>query len=365
MNLLNKENNNYIEFDGIKNKSSQTNHYNNFNLLRLFAALQVVYSHSISHLEIKNEYLIAFSDFISYFPGVPIFFLISGYLISMSYDKNPNIKEYTKNRVLRIIPGLYVNFLIGLIVLWYFDQFSDISLVSILPWIVSQLTLFQFYNPEFIRDFGVGVINGSLWTISVELVFYMILPFIYVFLKKDFYRRFIVLMIISLFFYFFITNISTKTFIYERLIGVSILPYLFYFLIGLYVYKYKDTLIKYLENKVILYAFLYAFIVFLSVDNFAYLVLKQFVYALFIFSFVFSYKKLSYTLMKHNDFTYGIYIYHMLVVNIFIQLGYMGGVENLFLALLLSIICGIMSYFFVEKPFLKLKKKSLFNEINK
>lgn len=69
--------------------------------------------------------------------------------------------------------------------------------------------------------------------------------------------------------------------------------------------------------------------------------------------------------MKHNDFTYGIYIYHMLVVNIFIQLGYMGGVENLFLALLLSIICGIMSYFFVEKPFLKLKKKSLFNEINK
>ena len=303
----------------------KNNHYNNFNLLRLLAALQVVYTHSLEHLNITNEYLMSFGHFIAYFPGVPVFFLISGYLITMSYDKNSDIKEYSKNRALRIIPGLYVNFFIGVVILWYFNQFNGVSLNSILPWIVAQLTLFQFYNPEFIRDFGVGVINGSLWTISVELVFYIILPFLYVFLKKDFTKRFILLMILSFIFYFYITNISTKTLIYEKLIGVSIMPYLFYFLIGLFMYKYKDILMKYLENKVIIFAFIYGAVVYLSIDNFIYLIFKQFIFSLFIFSFIFSYKSLSYKLMKHNDFTYGIYIYHMLIVNVFVQIGYMGG----------------------------------------
>lgn len=340
-------------------KVQQNNHYNNFNLLRLFAALQVVYTHSIVHLGISNEYLVSFAKLLEHFPGVPIFFLISGYLITMSYDKNSDIK----NRILRIIPGLYVSFLIGLIILWYFNQFQGVNLLSILIWSFAQLTLFQFYNPDFIRDFGVGVINGSLWTISVELIFYMILPIIYIFFKKDFYKRFIVLIIFSLIFYFYITEISTKTLMYEKLIAVSILPYLFYFLLGLLVYKNKDKLMKYIENKVLLYLILYEIIVYLTIDNFSYLVLKQFVFTVLVFSAIFSYKSLSYKLMKHNDFTYGIYIYHMLIVNIFVELGMKGRIENLFFSLLLSIICGVMSYYFVEQPFLKLKKKSLYNEI--
>lgn len=302
--------------------------YNNFNLLRLLAALQVVYIHSVEHLHIKNELVIFISNIISYFPGVPIFFLISGYLITMSYEKNPNIKEYTINRILRIIPGLYISFFVGLLILWYFGQFSDVSFMSIVPWIVAQLTLFQFYNPEFIRDFGVGVVNGSLWTISVELVFYMILPMLYVFLKKDFYKRFALLLFISFGFYYYITEISSKTFIYEKLIGVSILPYLFYFLFGLCAYKYREKLMKYIEDKMLWYLGLYAIVCSINIDLFIFTVFKQVVFTLFIFSFVFSYKNLSYKLMKHNDFTYGIYIYHMLIVNVMVELKLNGGGEK-------------------------------------
>jgi len=339
--------------------------YNNFNLLRLFAALQVVYIHSVEHLNITNSIALYIKDIIAPFPGVSIFFLISGYLITMSYEKNQNIYEYSKNRILRIFPGLYVSFFIGLIILWYFEQFLGVNIMDIVLWSIAQLTLFQFYNPEFIRDFGVGVINGSLWTISVELTFYIFLPLIYIFLQKNFYKRFFWLVFISLSFYFYIQHISKNILIYEKLIGCSILPYLFYFLFGLYLYKYRAKVEKYFEDKLIIYLPLYIVLNYFPKDQFLYELLKISVFSMFVFSFAFSYRRLSYRLIKYNDFTYGIYIYHMFVVNIFVQIGYIGSVETLIWVLVLSILCGILSYFLVEKPFLSLKKKSLFNELNK
>jgi hypothetical protein len=37
-----------------------------------------------------------------------------------------------------------------------------------LPWLAAQLTIGQFYNPVFLRGYGLGVLNGSLWTIPLE-----------------------------------------------------------------------------------------------------------------------------------------------------------------------------------------------------
>ena len=344
----------------IKNITS----YNNFNLLRLLAALQVVYTHTIEHLNIKNETLILIKTLISIFPGVPIFFLISGYLITMSFEKNPNIKEYAKNRILRIIPGLYIAFFFTILLLLYFDKLNNIAVKDVLIWIIAQLTIFQFYNPEFLRNFGVGVINGSLWTISIELCFYIMLPFLYIFLKKDFYKRLVILLLISFGFYYYITEISSKNLLYEKLIGVSILPYLFYFLFGMTLYRYKDNLLKYVEDKVIVYLGLYVIMNMIQIDMFLYDILKQVVLSVFIFSFVFSYKYVSYKILGNNDFTYGVYIYHMLIINVMVEKGIMGGVQNLMIVLVLSLICGLLSYFLVEKPFLNMKKKSLFNQMN-
>lgn len=47
-----------------------------------------------------------FLAFIDLFPGVPIFFFISGFLISKSFEENSVLKEYALNRILRIYPGL-------------------------------------------------------------------------------------------------------------------------------------------------------------------------------------------------------------------------------------------------------------------
>ncbi len=60
----------------------------------------------------------------------------------------------------------------------YFDTTSTRS-SEWLKWIVAQLSIDQFYNPAFMRQYGTGSLNASTWTISVELQFYLGLPLVY------------------------------------------------------------------------------------------------------------------------------------------------------------------------------------------
>jgi len=55
---------------------------------------------------------------------------------------------------------------------------KDFNVVEFVFWVVGQISFVQFDNPELMREFGTGVANGSLWTISVELQFYLMVPVI-------------------------------------------------------------------------------------------------------------------------------------------------------------------------------------------
>ena len=50
--------------------------------------------------------------------------------------------------------------------------------------LIGQLTLFQFFTPDALRDFGYGCPNGSLWTIPVEIEFYILIPLILIMMGK-------------------------------------------------------------------------------------------------------------------------------------------------------------------------------------
>lgn len=101
-----------------------------------------------------------------YFPGVPIFFAISGFLISASWERSNSLRKYFKNRFLRIYPALWFCFFLSVFVTSLTYEFK-IFTFDFFKWTLAQLTIGQFYNPDFFRDYGVGVVNGSLWTIPV------------------------------------------------------------------------------------------------------------------------------------------------------------------------------------------------------
>lgn len=170
---------------------------NNLEWLRLIFALQVVFSHTHSHLQSTFQ----LPSFISNFPGVPAFFFVSGFLIYSSYLNSPGYRFF-ENRFLRLFPGLVIVTIGGGGVIFLdqgWDRFQD-NIPTFLVWFLSQITLGQAYNPELFRSVGVGVINGSLWTITTEIIFYLSVPLI-VFLEKRFRFTVTILIVISFLIY--------------------------------------------------------------------------------------------------------------------------------------------------------------------
>lgn len=91
---------------------------NNFDIIRLLAALQVILYHSSKHFNLSaGTFFTEIQSILDFFPGVPIFFTISGFLIYMSFsNKSSDIWKYTVNRAIRIYPALWVGIVVTLIV---------------------------------------------------------------------------------------------------------------------------------------------------------------------------------------------------------------------------------------------------------
>lgn len=156
---------------------------NNLNLLRFCAASLVVLSHSYplsGHLADEPlARLTRIFDFASI--AVIVFFAISGYLVARSFDRSRNLATYARSRALRILPAyvaatLYAAFVIGpwATTLPLADYLADAR-----TWIYVRETL-RFVGidrlPGVFADNPYPLaINGSLWTLYLEVFCYVAL----------------------------------------------------------------------------------------------------------------------------------------------------------------------------------------------
>jgi peptidoglycan/LPS O-acetylase OafA/YrhL len=348
---------------------SNNNKSNNFNLLRLLAALQVVYDHTSLHLNIK---LPKFFNIIYYFPGVPIFFGISGFLITSSYFNNNNLRIYFRNRFLRIYPALWVCFLITIILLFFFRKISisNILTATFIKYFLSQVTFLQFYTPLELKTWGVGSPNGSLWTIVIELQFYLILPFLAnLFKNKNKIKSILFLSSLAVFTYYlgrYYLTLSNSNFV-TKILHISFPLYLNYFLLGIISYIYWDKIKFFFKDRFIIWLLFYLIYIFIFSHLLKLYKISYYpnIFGLFgmillwftIISFAFSFNTLSNKVLSKFDISYGIYLYHMLVINIMYSYNYI--LINQYLRLLIVISCviplGLFSWIYVEKPLLKRK----------
>tara|TARA_B100000795_G_C22733270_1_gene412287 strand:+ start:94 stop:1146 length:1053 start_codon:yes stop_codon:yes gene_type:complete len=340
------------------------NNVNNFDLLRLLAASQVVLSHASSTLEHSYSVL----SFISIFPGVPIFFFLSGYLIYGSYESssqhtNPIPNFYFK-RVLRLYPGLWGCLLFSIFLVWISGYLENtvLNVKEILIWLAAQSTAFQFYNPDFLRGFGVGALNGALWTISVELQFYLLVPLVFKLMQQKKVFIFLVIVIFSIF------NMS-NTFLNEqdnfihKLINVSFVPWFYMFLVGAFFAKFKDYVSSVLSMNILVLFVALVSVYFLS----DYLSLgwgngiNPIGYGLIvaiIINLAYVNPNLSDRILGRNDISYGVYIYHMPIINYILYTYGPGEIQFLF-AILATFLVALLSWFVIERPSLRLKTNAL------
>ncbi len=166
-------------------------------ILRAIAALGVfLYHQHIGTLIAKYTRIAAFTaiDEFGAKYAVPLFFLISGYCIHLSNIKYLRrqlglpLKEYYKRRLLRIYPAYFIALLFAIAVN-YFTYHTAASLTDIA---VHLFSLQGFTNQYF------NSINVVLWTISVEIAFYIIYPaFYYTRLKYSLNRALLLVLLVS------------------------------------------------------------------------------------------------------------------------------------------------------------------------
>ncbi|HEY6454243.1 MAG TPA: acyltransferase [Steroidobacteraceae bacterium] len=334
---------------------------NNFDLLRILAALQVVMGHSAWHLGIAQP---NWWWLVDAFPGVPVFFMISGFLISASYERSLSVGSYARNRMLRIFPGLWCCLLVTVIVASLFGfRFLRWQAVA---WLICQVAGL-IYTPHFLKDFGFGSYNGSLWTIPIELQFYAALPVLYWLTRKARNRTALYWLAWGLFFGIALGTSMIFAPLREqaveplshKLLRYSFLPHFYLFLTGVLFQRLQVYRYKWIAGKGLYWLAGYLILVRIIPYSAPVYVAFMLVLAIVAVSIAYSAPTLAHKILRGNDISYGVYIYHGLLINVFVEFGLVG--RGVYVALITCLACvaAYVSWIGVERPCLRKKKQTL------
>ena len=338
---------------------------NNFDLLRLFFALQVVVMHALIWTNTEEQIKYSFLNFLSYLPGVPAFFFVSGFLIYASYEKSASTLNYFKNRLFRLWPGLIFATLGGLfvIILGQYNVGNSGDLYEYFLWFLSQITIGQGWNPDAFRSIGIGVINGALWTITVEILFYISIPIIF-WLQRKFKYTVHFLLFVSFIFYCFgdiiFANLILGSKNFNDYLTLTPVIWGWMFMFGSLAYKNLNYLEKYFNYLILglpimlvcIFSDFSFQLIFGSEGN--RLGILYFIAFCALIIFIGFNKRF---LHLKFDISYGVYIWHCVLINFFIIIDYYS-ILNIIIA---TICLASVSWVYIESPMLRKKSSSIRN----
>ena len=315
---------------------------NNLQLLRAFAAINVVYLHVLIGGESYGKPTVIFPYVGGWGAnGVDIFFVISGFVMIYTHSINPKtILNFYKSRILRIVPVYWL--ITGFIIVIYF-LFPNIFrslMIDIKSSISSFLFISQLLNSSY------PIINLG-WTLEWEMLFYLIFGIALYFKTLNRIIIFIFIMMI------FILFLSHKLYFLEFFLGV----------IAGYAYiRFR----KISHNIGIMILVLGIFILLMSINpnskliNYDRFIIWGLPATLIVIGAVYSKQIKNRSLLYLGDASYSIYLLQILTIPGFYKIiTYLNlEINNTFLSficLLSSVTFGCLFYSYVEKK-LKLVK---------
>ncbi len=325
---------------------------NNFDLLRLLFAGTVCLVHAY---ELSGYQPLAWiGRVLSSDVAVKAFFVVSGFLIFMSYERSSSIASYTRKRIRRIYPAYFAVVMLCAVGLFGIGtrEAADYFSFEWVRYVLANLSFLNFLQPTLPGVFEanrIHAVNGALWTLKIEVMFYLSVP-VFVFL----FRRYGNLPIIaaayigSTVYAFLFTWLAEQTGagIYPEL-GRQLPGQLSYFLAGAFFYYHLAFFQRWaglfvLGASLVLITDAYWPVPFLEPFALATVVIF---FALFLYLGNFG---------KYGDFSYGVYILHFPILQSLLHVGWLADSPWLFLAtgVLATLIAAIALWHIVEKRFL-------------
>lgn len=332
---------------------------NNFDIIRLFAAGLVFFGHSFIFFGHTTHPL-----FLSWAPlgplGVYIFFVISGYLVTESWERDPNLLRFFARRMLRIFPGLAACLILSAFILGPILTTKPLNeyFTSWYTYLYCFQNIFlhiSYYLPGLFETNKVAnAVNGSLWSLPIEFFMYSALALIG-FLTRSNRWVHLLLGIGSAAVLFFWAHKSTEMIVVYATDLRQVFICGTYFWLGSIFYKFNLKQYFSMSNLTI------AFATMICLDGSPTLLMVSswILLPTIVLSFGLSSNLLLRKITSTGDYSYGIYIYAFPIQQAVICMWpNMSFSTYLLSSGLLTLFFAVLSWHFVEKPALALKPKS-------
>lgn len=299
---------------------------------------------------------------------IHVFFMLIGFLLFSSYE-NCTGDDFFVRRLKRIIPSYMIVVVMSAILLSFLsslpasDYFSDRGTIA---YLLSNISFLNFLSPDLPGVFDSGLhrfsaVNGSLWTIKINVVLYLCIPLLYkvgASCKRP--ARFYVAVFI-LAYIIWVSLLQVKT-------GCDLIPLkkyskaVLYFFIGACLNVYLPTIMKY-KWWVVLSFVLVSFTPPVLSNMLIFKALRPITTCVIVIAVIFAGKWGA--IFRKLDVSYEIYLCHWPIIQVLISLGVLDGLGHWSSYFTVVVCTGVSSYLvaiFVSRRF-GLIVKRLFNVV--
>ena len=319
---------------------------NNFDFLRFFLAFSVVWHHF--NILTSNEYRFFIFDIIDSNIAVKSFFVISGLLIWMSANRSRTFNGYVVKRFFRLYPALFFILFCSSIVFYAFYNQSISEIFKYFSW---NFILLNFMHPCVGDVFETNVlcaVNGSLWTLKLEVAYYIFVGVTVFLFKKHSFNLVLLFTIMSFIIETVLFFLPPSLSAYTDLLYNQIPSKFYYFGLGVIVYKYNELI----STSKFLLALSFGFFG-LFILNFEFFFLPVFVVS---FVFLIAFRTPLIDFSKLGDVSYGLYIYHFPLIQLFVYNSWL--TDNFYLDFIILIslllILSRFSWLYIERVSIRL-----------
>jgi peptidoglycan/LPS O-acetylase OafA/YrhL len=322
---------------------------NNFDLIRLGLAWIVVltHCHDLSLTPVFHHLL----PLMQSGRAVDAFFAISGCLIVASWDRTRSTKEYFLRRGKRILPAYWLALLFCLAL---GGTMTNLQLPAFCKspdtwkYLLWNVLFLNYKHPDlpgvFSSNPAYSAMDGALWTIKLEVAFYLFVPFLVWAV-----RRFGAALILSSVFLASVAYRLALEHSGRSALGTQLPGQLCFFIAGSAVYYYFQ---EFNENRSKVWVF--TLLLMLAAFWTNWFVLDAIAIPMFTMAVAFllpAYRGVT----RYGDFSYGTYVLHFPIIQTFVAVGLFARFPwtALGLVFLCVSMASVISWFGVERHFLR------------